>query len=176
MSSFWTHKNASGRDFLIAQNVRDSAIFLILLLLNFWPLSPAPATCVSLLRFRVHSFKHSNIVYNVGASGSHYLYAVHLNIFERLRCLLSLSISRSHALCVKGAHLTRSDICHWAQDLLSSTYSSMVLSVISPDSRPVISQIWLLQLLMRFFHRIGLLLNCCHGLIFPSGLKVWNIA
>ncbi len=59
----------------------------------------------------------------------------------------------------------------------------MVLSVISPYSWPVISQIWLLQLLLdagfpspRFFQRIGLLLNCCHGLIFPSGLRVWNIA
>ncbi len=29
MSSFWTYKSASGRDFLIAQNVRDSAVFLI---------------------------------------------------------------------------------------------------------------------------------------------------
>ncbi len=46
-SSFWTYKNASGRDFLIAQNVRDSAVFLILLPLNFWPLPPAPAIFVS---------------------------------------------------------------------------------------------------------------------------------
>ncbi len=37
----------------------------------------------------------------------------------------------------------------------------------------------LLQLLLdaglqslHFFHSVGLLLNCCHGLIFPSGLKV----
>ncbi len=42
---------------------------------------------------------------------------------------------------VKGSHLTRSDICQWAQDRLSSKYSSMVLSVISPYSQPVISQI-----------------------------------
>ncbi len=45
MSSFWTYKKKSGRDFLIAQNVRDSAVFLIPLPLNFWPLPPAPATC-----------------------------------------------------------------------------------------------------------------------------------
>ncbi len=47
---------------------------------------------------------------------------------------------RDHTLlCVKGGHLTRSDICQWAQDLLSTKYST-------------------------------------HGLIFPSGLKGWNIA
>ncbi len=32
--------------------------------------------------FRVHSFKRSNIEYNFGTSGSHYLYTVYLNIFE----------------------------------------------------------------------------------------------
>ncbi len=79
-------------------------------------LNPAPAEFLTIAAcsrnmfrsrdFCVHSFKHSNIVYNFGASGSHYLYAVYLNIFE---FLLALSISRSHALCVKGAHLTRSD-------------------------------------------------------------------
>ncbi len=44
----------------------------------------------------IHSFKHSNVVYNFVVSRSCYLYAVYLNIVEwaNLRCLLSLS--RSH--------------------------------------------------------------------------------
>ncbi len=45
----------------------------------------------------------------------------------------------NHAYSVKGAHLTRSDICQWAEDLLSSESSTTVLSVIS-YSLPVISK------------------------------------
>ncbi len=140
MSSFLTYKNASGRDFLITQNVRDSAVFFIPLPLNFWPLPPAPATFRS-HDFCVHSFKHSNIVYNFGASGSRYLYAVYLNIFEWAFALFTFTFDFviTHTLC-KGSTSYKIRYCQWTQDLLSSKYSSMVFSVISPDSRPVISQ------------------------------------
>ncbi len=77
MSSFWTYKNASSRDFLIAQNIRDSAVFLI-------PLLTIAACSRNMFRSRTFAghFKHSNIVYHFGASGSSCLNAVYLNIFE----------------------------------------------------------------------------------------------
>ncbi len=92
--------------------------------------------------FRVHSFKHYNIVYNFGTSH------MYLNIFEWAFARFTFTFDFAITICVKEAHLTRSDICQWAQDLLSCKYSSMVFSVISPYSWPVISQIWLLQLLI----------------------------
>ncbi len=49
--STFSVKITVGWPFLIAQNIRDSAVFLIPLPLNFWPLPPSPTTCVSLPRF-----------------------------------------------------------------------------------------------------------------------------
>ncbi len=99
MSSFWTYKNVSGRDFLIAQNVRIRCF-----------LNPAPTEFLTIAAcshnmfrsrdFRVHSFKHSNIVYHFGASGSRYLYVVYLNIFEWAFALFTFAITRT--LC-KGS-------------------------------------------------------------------------
>ncbi len=95
-------------------------------------LNPAPAEFLTIAAcsrdFRVHSFKHSNIVYNFGASGSRYLYVMYLNIFEWAFTLLTFTFdfTITQTLCVKEAHLTRSDICQWAPDLLSSKYSRIV--------------------------------------------------
>ncbi len=82
---------------------------------------------------------------------------------DHSRCSLSLSISRSRVLCVKGAHFRYLSV---SSGSVEQQILQRGLSDISPYSRPTISQISLLQLVLdaglsslRFFHGIGLLLN-----------------
>ncbi len=79
----------------------------------------------SFLTITAYSCKYSYIAYNFRASGSRYQYAEYLNLFWMSACCsLSVSIWRSPALCVKGAHLTRSD--RLSVNLLCSKSFSMV--------------------------------------------------
>ncbi len=118
MSSFWTYKNASGRDFLIAQNVRDSAVFFVPL---HWISDHCRLLRKHVFRFRdfhVHSFKHFNTVYNFGASGSSCLNAVYLNIFEWVFALFTFTfdLAITRTLC-KGS--TSYKIRYLSMSLLS---------------------------------------------------------
>ncbi len=91
---------------------------------EFLSITPAPVICVFF-------FKYSNVVYNVGASGSRSQYAEYLNLFwKRVHFH-----DHTRTLC-KGS-TSSSDTCQSAQDLSSSTYSSMLLSGISHYSRPL---------------------------------------
>ncbi len=84
--------------------------------------------------FCVRSRKHSNIAYNVYASGIHYQYAVAVHF----------RFTIAYALC-KGSRSY--DIRYLSMSSGSvEEHSSNILSVIAPYFRPVISQIWLLLL------------------------------
>ncbi len=179
MSSFLTYKNASGRDFLITQNVRDSAVFFIPLPLNFWPLLPAPATFRS-RDFCVHSFKHSNIVYNFGASGSRYLYAVYLNIFEWAFALFTFTFDFviTHTLC-KGStsykirYLSMNSGSVEQQILKHGLFSH--LSWFSTCDQSHLS-VGCRVAKSAYFPQNWATFKLLPWVDFPSGLKVWNIA
>ncbi len=150
-------------------------------------LNPAPAEFLTIAvcsrnmfrcrDFRVHSFKRSNIEYNFGASGSHYLYAVYLNIFEWAFALFTFTFdfAITRTLC-KGStsykirYLSLSSGSVEQQILKHGLVSHLSLFSTCDQSNLTLAA---LDCQVRvFFHRIGLLLNCCHGLIFQSGLKV----
>ncbi len=122
------------------------------------------------------SIKHSNIVYNFGASGNCYLYAM------RLCFLLSLLILRSHDLC-KGStsykirYLLLSPGSVEQQIHLNGFVSHLSLfSTCDQSNLTPAALVGCRVAKSAFFNIIGLLLNCFHGMIFPSGLKVLNIA
>ncbi len=96
-------KNASGQDILISQNVRDLAVVLIPLPLNFWLLTPAPTTCFAPANFGsthlIILILYIILAHQGAAICMRYIYIL---FNECLLCLLSLSISRSHTLMCKG--------------------------------------------------------------------------
>ncbi len=134
--------------------------------------------------FRVHSFKHSNIVYNFGASGSCYLYAVYLNIFEWGFALFTFTFdfAITHTLCKRSTsykirYLSMSSGSVEQQILKHGLVSHLSLfSTCDQSNLTPAALVGCRVAKSAFFPQNRLLLNCYHGLIFPSGLKVWNIA
>ncbi len=82
MSSFWTYKKCVLPGFLNRPKCPGFGCFLNPAPTEFLTIAACSRNMFLSRDFRVHSFKHSNIVYHFGASGSRYLYAVYLNIFE----------------------------------------------------------------------------------------------
>ncbi len=110
-------------------------------------------------------FKYSNVVYNVGASGSRSQYAEYLNLFWKRVCAVHFH-DHTHTLCLPQILVSPLRICWVAQTPACSCQASLIIL-------DLWDQLFLHAGLPSpcFFHRIWLLLNGCHGFIFPSEIS-----